>query len=67
MEVVAAVAVGTISFEGEVDAGFGFIFLGDVYFLSYFVFVVCEGALDSCWVTCSLKGQYPFSRKYLHF
>ena len=64
---MAAVTVGTISFDGEVDAGFGFIFLGYVYFLSYFVFEVSEGALDSRWVTCSLKGQYPFSRKYLHF
>ena len=53
-------ASGTIlaeAFGGEVDAGFGFIVVGKMFFVSDFLIGVCEGALYKSGFTCSRKGQ----------
>lgn len=46
MEVLAAFSVAAEAFCGEVDACLGFIVDGHVAFVSYFVIIVCEGALN---------------------
>jgi hypothetical protein len=51
VEVLAALSVGAEAFDGEVDAGPGFVVVGDVRFGAYFEFVVCEGALIDRWFT----------------
>ena len=45
MEVLAAVAVEAVAFEGEVDARLGFVVGGEVGFGTYFELGMCEGAL----------------------
>lgn len=46
VEVLASFAVAAKTFCGEVDAGLCFIVDGDVAFVSYFVVIVREGALN---------------------
>jgi hypothetical protein len=45
VEILAAFSVGTVAFEGEVDAGLGFVVGGEVGFGTYFELGMCEGAL----------------------
>jgi hypothetical protein len=46
VEVLASFAVAAKTFCGEVDAGLGFIVGRDIAFVSYFVVIVREGALN---------------------
>jgi hypothetical protein len=65
--ILAAFSVGAVALGVEVDAGFGFIVVGDIRFVSNFLIEVGKGALDIVRGTPWLKGQYPFYNRYLHF
>jgi len=51
VEVLAPVSVRAVAFESKVDAGFGLVFVGKVWFFAYFLVVMGECALNELWFT----------------
>jgi hypothetical protein len=66
VQVLAARAVRTVTFEGKVDAGLGSVVRGNVGSGAYLERRVGESALDGRGCTVWRKGQKPFSIQYLH-